>query len=273
MRRFAESRPLTAFFLLAIGLGWLVALPMVLSPGGLGVIPVEVPELWLAVVALTPTIAALWVQWLREGNFRITTLGRPWPRVLLGSIAGGLIALLAMAVIPALVLSNGAVGALGWSAIISASIPWWSNPLNLLGGPLTEEPGWRGFALPRLQSRFGALPGSLVLGLLWALWHLPLFFIQGWLSVPVWAFVILVVCLSILMTWAVNLARGSIVPAVLMHAVYNSSFPILVGLCRGVPTRDPGLVWYVVGVVMATGLAVAVSRGRLGQPVAVSGER
>jgi membrane protease YdiL (CAAX protease family) len=66
------------------------------------------------------------------------------------------------------------------------------------------------------------------------------------------------------MTWMFNRSDGSIIPAVLMHAVFNSSFPILVGLCRGVPTREPGLTWYLAGVVLTTLIAVGVTRGRLG---------
>jgi hypothetical protein len=66
------------------------------------------------------------------------------------------------------------------------------------------------------------------------------------------------------MTWAINLSRGSVIPAVVMHAVFNSSFPILVALCQGVPTREPGLTWYLVGVVLTTVITVAATRGRLG---------
>jgi membrane protease YdiL (CAAX protease family) len=267
LRHAARRRPLVTFFTLAFGLGWLVALPLVLSPAGVGAIQHSLPEEWLMLFASTPTIAALWTQWLIAGDFRICRLGTPWRRVLLGAGGGLALALLAFAIVPALVLSNGAVGALGWSAIVTASLPWWSNPFNLLGGPLNEEPGWRGFALPRLQARFAPLTATLLLGAVWAAWHIPLFFVQGWLSVPVWAFGLLIVCLSVLMTWAFNHSSGSVIPAVLMHAVYNSSFSILVGLCRGVPTREPGLIWYVVGAVLTTLIAIAVTRGRLGYPM------
>lgn len=272
LRRAARRRPLVTFFSIAFGLGWIVALPLVLSPAGVGAIQLQVPEEWLMLVATTPTIAALWTQWLIAGNLRICRLGTPWSRVLLGSIAGMALVVAAFAVVPALVLTNGAAGALGWSAILTASAPWWSNPFNFLGGPLNEEPGWRGFALPRLQAQYGPLPAAVLLGLIWAAWHAPLFLVQGWLSVPVWAFGILVVCLSVLMTWVFNRSDGSILPPVLMHAVYNSSFPILIGLCRGVPTREPGLTWYLAGVGLATLIAIGVTRGRLGYPAPSTAE-
>jgi uncharacterized protein len=50
----------------------------------------------------------------------------------------------------------------------------------LVGGPLLEEPGWRGFALPRLQEKFGPLAGTIVLGLLWAAWHYPHYLMADW---------------------------------------------------------------------------------------------
>lgn len=260
----ARRQPLVTFVVIAIGLGWLVALPFVLSSAGLGVLPIAVPPEWLILVACTPTVAALCTQWLTTGNVRICHLGSPSSRVVLGVIFSLALVLFAYAIVPALLLTNGAFASLRWSALLGSSVPWWSNPLNLLGGPLNEEPGWRGFALPRLQVRHGPLRGSLLLGALWFLWHAPLFLVQGWLSVPIWAFAILLLCLSVLMTWGFNRSRGSILSAVLMHAVFNSSFPILVGLCRGVPTREPGLASYLGGVVVTTLAALGATRGRLG---------
>lgn len=56
-------------------------------------------------------------------------------------------------------------------------------PALLIGGPLFEEPGWRGFAQPRLQERFGPMAASLILGILWAFWHMPIWFSGQW-TVP-----------------------------------------------------------------------------------------
>ncbi|HKV73484.1 MAG TPA: type II CAAX endopeptidase family protein [Gemmatimonadales bacterium] len=263
-RFMAQHRPLLLFSILAILLGWLVALPLVLSPAGLGIIQVQVPELWLVLVCFTPTIAALWTQRLSEGNFRIARIGSPWPRVVLGCVLGPVVSMLGFIVVPGLLLSNGALTLVHWTALASASVPWWSNPFNLLGGPLNEEPGWRGYALPRCQERFGPLGGSLFLGGVWALWHVPLFLLAGYLTVPVWAFMLLVVCLSVLMTWVYNISNGSLIPAVLMHAVFNSSFPVLIALDQGIPTREPGLPWYLAGVVSVTAAVVLLTLGRLG---------
>ena len=86
-----------------------------------------------------------------------------------------------------------------------------SNPLSFavgfvyiffLGGPFQEEWGWRGYALERLQTKWNALVSSLVLGVIWGAWHLPLFFISGTIQsqTPIWGFTILILCGTILFT-------------------------------------------------------------------------
>jgi hypothetical protein len=67
------------------------------------------------------------------------------------------------------------------------------------------------------------------------------------------------------MTLATNMAGGSVIPAITVHAAFNSSFPILMGLMRGVASRGNGLEWYVVGAVSVAGVVVVLTRGRLGK--------
>jgi membrane protease YdiL (CAAX protease family) len=91
-------------------------------------------------------------------------------------------------------------------------------------GPLPEELGWRGFALDRLQARMTALQASLVLGSVWALWHVPLFFVPGSFqaglgfgSLRSGIFLLSMVPLSVLMTWVYNNTDRSTLSAVLIH--------------------------------------------------------
>jgi membrane protease YdiL (CAAX protease family) len=264
LRRLARRRPLTVFFGLAYVLGWIAAAPLLLSPAGLGVIAIRVPDEILMLVTTTPTLAALWVQRLVAGNFRIARIGGGWRRILLGSVAGIALILFVFALGPALILTAG--GALAnWPALLQAASGWWSNPLNLLGGPLNEEPGWRGFALPRLQALYGPLRGNLLLGLLWAGWHAPFLLITGWLAVPVWLFVLMIVCAALLIGFAVNLARLSLVPAILTHAFFNCAFVMFLGLCRGQAIWGPGLPIYVGSILLLTAIVVIATRGRLGR--------
>jgi membrane protease YdiL (CAAX protease family) len=105
-------------------------------------------------------------------------------------------------------------------------------------GPLGEELGWRGFALPRLLQVRSALTASLILGLIWGLWHVPAFLIQGLpqnqLSLP--AFLVGCAALSVLMTWVYQHTRGSILFAVLIHWLFNTEYlprgtlPVLAGI-------------------------------------------
>jgi uncharacterized protein len=102
-----------------------------------------------------------------------------------------------------------------------------------ISGPLTEEFGWRGYVLDRLQARWNALTSSLILGVIWAIWHVPLFFMQGsrhetegaW-SMWFWLFIVGVVATSVIFTWIFNNTRRSILGAIIFHFVANLTYEL-----------------------------------------------
>jgi membrane protease YdiL (CAAX protease family) len=140
--------------------------------------------------------------------------------------------------------------------------------LMATGGPLTEEPGWRGFALPRLQARWGPLVGTVIVGLLWAAWHLPNYFRPDWAAVNgglsftgIAVFAIVAVSMSMIITWAFNHTGGSILIAILIHASLNFSQGLTGDLFPAAKNNEVAPV--VMLVVVALGIAIA-TRGRLG---------
>lgn len=140
----------------------------------------------------------------------------------------------------------------------------------LVFSTLGEEIGWRGFALPRLQSRYGALTSSLILGIVWGLWHLPLFWMKGDFhqEIPLTLFLLQILGLSILYTWMFNHTRGSLLMAHLFHAATNATL----GLVPILPMDTAGVLrplWLAVGLLWVLVLAVVayfgpedLSRGR-----------
>jgi len=102
---------------------------------------------------------------------------------------------------------------------------------TLFSGPLAEEAGWRGFALPRLQERYNAFVSSLVLGVIWCFWHLPLYFKPGssQQGIPFPVYLMLVVTLGIYFTWLYNNTQGSLVISVLAHFSFNLSGGFIAG--------------------------------------------
>lgn len=93
----------------------------------------------------------------------------------------------------------------------------------LLGGPLAEEYGWRGFALGRLQSRWNALISSLILGFIWGVWHLPLHFIEGTTQqvIPIYQNIIIITISSIIYTLLYNNTNESVLITMLFHLSSN----------------------------------------------------
>jgi CAAX protease family protein len=136
----------------------------------------------------------------------------------------------------------------------------------VIGSPLGEEPGWRGFALPRLQRLYGPLGGSLVLGPLWGLWHLPYFWMPEW-GTPkdtgldiVW-YALAAIALTIIYTWVFNRTKGSLVIVTLVHASNDAFF---INQLFRAPVVTDSLLPFVVGFGAVALSLVVLTRGRLG---------
>src|SRR5437588_42772 len=108
----------------------------------------------------------------------------------------------------------------GLSAI--GVLPVWLIAILITFG---EETGWRGFALPMLQTRHGALAAALLLTPIWAVWHLPYFFTvttyRGFAPVGYVGFVFGLACGSIVLTWLYNCTGGSILACAVWHGLFN----------------------------------------------------
>jgi membrane protease YdiL (CAAX protease family) len=126
----------------------------------------------------------------------------------------------------------------------------------------TEETAWRGFALPRLQQDHSATSASLILGLLWGFWHIPLFLIPGsaQTSYPFVGFILLILPTSMFFTWIFNHTRGSVLIAGLFHGLYDATI-VYLGLLNG----DSRLFWLfvVVSWIVAGGVVLYEGPQRL----------
>jgi len=108
---------------------------------------------------------------------------------------------------------------------------------SVMGG----EIGWRGYALPRLQDRTNALVARLILGVVWGLWHLPLFWMAGNFhqAIPLSLFLLQITGFSVLYTWMNNSTGGSLLMAHLFHAVSNTTVGVLPILPTEKGRHDP----------------------------------
>lgn len=94
------------------------------------------------------------------------------------------------------------------------------------GGPFQEEFGWRGYALPRLQSMYSPFVSTLILGFIWAFWHLPQFLVPyektGMFYItPIWSFILSIMATAFVFTWVHNHTNGSVLSALLLHTQMN----------------------------------------------------
>jgi membrane protease YdiL (CAAX protease family) len=136
---------------------------------------------------------------------------------------------------------------------------------NILGGPLEEEFGWRGFLLPRLSARIGNTLATLCVGILWASWHLPMMLARVW-DVSFWYYLPLIVALSVFTSLAYFATGRSILGPIIAHYVFNTCSAMLDKALLGQPRysdRDVNEIVLIsmVGVALLT---IAATRGGLG---------
>jgi uncharacterized protein len=271
LRRMLGEHPLLAYFVLAYAFSWIVVTPAVLAvwgtlPGGF------VDTFYLS--AFGPTLAAFVLTGLTDGTAGVRHLLRRyllwrvgWPWYLFVLLAPPALLVLGTSVVAGAPPSLPSLSPLLLSAYLAGFVF-----TLVLGGPLGEEPGWRGFALPRLQGRYGPLWGTLLLGVLWAGWHLPHFLTPAQGGGPgtsvatvltnLATFVPSAMAMAIVFTWVFNHTRASLFIAILLHASIDKSAD-LQQLFPALDTARSNLA-ILVGVGAAALLLVVLTRGRLG---------
>lgn len=261
-----KRHPLISFFVVTYAISWILFLPGVaISQGWLD------PSFGLLRVLsgagnFGPTIAA----------FVLTAIlyHRPGVRALLNSARPERITL--RMIVAALLLPIGirlvALLAVPLATRIdppAADYPWYFAPIVflvvLITAGIAEEFGWRGFALPHLQQRWSALISSLILGVVWACWHLPAYLISGSVqqNIPVVSYIFGVIGYTIVLTWLFNASHGSVLAVILMHTVTNTAHGYFQSLWIGDVQIHSLVTWFVALALIALAGAQHLSQRRV----------
>ena len=262
--RLIRARPLVSFFILTYLLALVALVPQVLF--ALGLLRMNAPFWYLTIAVCSPATAAIVVQWFSEGNLKICRIYDRWSSLLLGIIFGSALILLSSVIVPAMLANRAPLQTLNWHALLSPSSYHcqYSGQYYAVLLALFEEPGWRGFALPRLQNIVGPVWASLIIGFLWAGWHFPTFLINGLNTVQILSYSLVVLGLSVLMSFGANLSRFSIVVAVVMHAACDTRGCLIERLATNASEKTHGqLIWIISSLLIPVAI-ILVTRGRLG---------
>lgn len=272
LQQWMRRHPLFSYFFLAYAISWIVFIPYVLADRGVlngnytffYILHVFGPA--CAAVIVTSIVAGR--AGLDELRQRIRQLRAPSQWVLFVLLGIPVLVMLGIIVQP------GAMSSFkGFTTRLLVGYPF-ALVAAFFGVGLGEEPGWRGFALPRMQQQYGPLWGTLLLGTLWSFWHLPDFLTTskgggegtGWVTslTNVVIFTVAVVSLSVIMTWLHNHTRGSLFIAILAHASVDA--PEVAGWTALFPAVGMiGLHWAImIGFTIPALLIIILTRGRLG---------
>lgn len=215
---------------------------VIVLAGGWSTTQSPVAATLLAVLTVLPAVIA-WASTSRDGAMRgllgsLTAPGSPWWTYLAALAAFPILSVVGTLLVSAAGASTGAAAGVAGDAWTGVLLVFAAT--LLYGGPLGEEIGWRGWAVPTLQRRFSPLLTSLFVGLLWGFWHLPLH-LRGVYDASMgdglagFALRIASSCLlAVVFTWLYNRSRGGLLVVVLLHTSVNNTsgywLPVNVGL-------------------------------------------
>ncbi len=212
-----DPQPTAFFFVAAFALTWLPQLPALLALWGVLPGPFERYMPLGGLGAFGPMVAAILAARRESGRDGVRALFRPLKTWRVGALWYPTALLLSGAILVAALAVYRALGG-------HYTGPWVYPPSDaqrlvaMVVFPIGEEIGWRGFALPRLQRRYGPLLASVVVGLAWGLWHGPMLALAG-ITDPLTLVTMVPFFLagSVVFTWVYNRTRGSLLIAVLLH--------------------------------------------------------
>jgi membrane protease YdiL (CAAX protease family) len=276
LRSLVRAHPLLTFFTLANLLSWVAWAPYILSQNGLGVWAFRFPEVLgssqisgvLPGAYLGPITAAFVVTAVVAGRAGLREwAGRLWRwRAPARWYAISLLGVPAAMILTGLAFSGGRIAA---PSVVALLVYAPTLLLQFVTTGLAEEPGWRDFALPRLQARFSPLRAAFILGPLWALWHMPLF-LSDWGGYPdaSWTrplvFAVFCIAFNVVMSWVFNRTGQSLPLSMLMHVSVNTFASVMwAELFPSIGGELP-LVAMATGAVVAAAVIIAATRGRLG---------
>jgi membrane protease YdiL (CAAX protease family) len=265
MRARIARHPVASFFAVTCAFSWILWGLMIASQQG--ALPFRFPTNWAG--SFGPLVGALAVSAALGGGAGVRGLLRPVLRWRFGLrwyffVFIG-IALCFLAALGLYALLGRSV-AIGRAAVVGGlrTLPLYYVVILFIGGPLGEEIGWRGFALPRLLERHGILGASLVVFGMWFVWHVPLFWLEGAAqqgsSIPVFA--VLVLASSVIFTWTYVGTGGNLLVVLLLHASINT-YSYGFGQVAPALDADPLLGWLTSAVFAAVAVvALLLDRGR-----------
>lgn len=272
LQRTMREHPLFFFFLIAYAGTWIILIPHILSVWG--ILKGDFGFLYIIKPFVGPTLAAIIMTRITEGKEGLLRLRRR-----LGQRrAGWQWYLFILVAIPALILLGiiiqpGTLASFqGLTSRLLVTYPLYFV-IVFFGVALPEEIGWRGFALPRMQPRYGPLWGTLLLGVLWCFWHLIFFLTPAHGGGPGTSFAtlltsfsyffLMVMAIAIILTWVFNHTGGSIFIANLAHAAIDTPQLVWIPLFLAVDETRLNLATLIAFGVPAV-MIVILTRGRLG---------